>query len=371
MRILHVIARLNAGGTARYLCNLSQGLTSKRVEHLIATGFVQSGEEEDATVASLPIVRVPHMGRAVDLHADWTARHELADVIREFKPDVIHTHTFKAGLLGRMIASEIPHVHTFHGFSLTDPEFHGFRGTVMLGIERVLARWRTDALIAISEQVAKQNLQVGIGKKLQPFTVIYPGVTPLQLPARKKSRTALGLDQVGIVVAWLARFAPVKAPERVIELARVFPEVTFVMAGDGVLLERVRTLAPPNVLLPGWTDSGLVYGAADIALLTSHSEGLGIALLEAQLAGLPVVATDVGGISEVVEHGVTGLLCEPQDLESALRSLIEDPQLRSRMGEAGSLRSQARFSVEQMTRLHIELYERLLKRFSEGSALQT
>ena len=120
MRVLHVIARLNVGGTARYLETLSLGLTAAGIENAIATGFVQDGEIEDECVARLPILRVKHLGRAISPLNDLRARHELKKIVADFNPDIIHTHTFKAGFIGRSIRFSGRRIHTYHGHVLSD-----------------------------------------------------------------------------------------------------------------------------------------------------------------------------------------------------------------------------------------------------------
>ena len=139
MRVLQVIARMNVGGTARYLECLVDGLQQAGVETHLATGFVQADEVEDRCVEGLPFVRVPSMGRALDPRTDFKARAELAAIINELKPDLIHSHTFKAGLLTRTIAPRIPHVHTYHGHPFVDPEFSGPRPASLRPLSRF---WR-------------------------------------------------------------------------------------------------------------------------------------------------------------------------------------------------------------------------------------
>lgn len=362
MRVLHVIARLNAGGTARYLEVLSEGLSHAGVEHLLAIGNVQGNEPEDDGVLQLPVWRLPHMGRAVRPGADYVARRELDEVIEAFKPSIIHTHTFKAGVIGRSVSAAIPHVHTFHGFSVTDPEFRGIRGKAMVLVERYLAARRTQQLVAVSHDVVRQYLRVGVGESERDYAVIPPGVRPPTLIAKAAARQALSLPQNVPIVVWLARFAPAKGPERVLELASRFPDAVFLMAGDGPLLDEVRSKAPRNVYLPGWIDASTALSAGDIALLTSHSEGLGIAIVEAQLAGLPVVATAVGGVPEVVQHEMTGLLAEPERLGDALGALLRDETRRTKMGNAGRHRCERLFAPSTVAERHIELYRQISSR---------
>lgn len=360
MRILQVMARMNVGGTARYLDSLVTGLGELGHDVELATGYVQGEEAEDSSVGELPVVRIEHMGRALDPRVDLVARRELRQLIRAFRPDVIHSHTFKAGLIARTIAPGTPHVHTFHGSSLNDPEFRGAGARVMRGLERALAP-RARALVTVSGSIRDEMLSARIGRAEQ-FTVIHPGVVPLAPVARDEARAELGIDSDALVVAWLARFAPVKGPDRVLDLARALPDLTFVMAGGGPMLHEIAAQAPANVRVLGWSDPRIVYGAADIALLTSHSEGFGIGLVEAATLGLPVVTTDAGGVVEAVVDGVTGRVVPMSSLGATLRGLAGDPDMRNRMGSAGEAWAAAIHTPDVMVAKHVALYEGLLRR---------
>lgn len=359
-RVLQVIARMNVGGTARYLDVLTSGLNSRGVETLLATGNVQGHEAEDPALATLPHVRLEHLGRRIDLRQDLRARHELAEIIKQFKPDVIHTHTFKAGALGRLLASDTPHVHTFHGFSPADPEFQGAKGRVMVAIERGLVR-RSDALVAISQHTVNELVAARIAER-DRFTVISSGVRTLTLPPPEAARDEFGISRDSVVVGWLGRLIAVKAPERVIALASEFPDVTFLLAGDGPLRDQLCAQAPGNVVMPGWVNAADVLAASDVMVMTSVSEGMPVALIESQLAGKPVVATRVGGIPEAVLDGVTGYLVNPDQLGTAVGSLLRDPATRERMGSAARERAGHTFSPEAMVNAHVQLYERMRTR---------
>lgn len=358
MRVLQVIARMNVGGTARYLDTLVRGLEERGHHIQLATGFVQGDEVEDGCVDDLPIVRVEHMGRALDPRTDLLARRELSGIVKAFRPDIIHSHTFKAGLLARTIAGSIPHVHTYHGHPFVDPEFSGAKARVIAGIERVLAR-RADVLASVGERVSRDLIAKGVGSDAK-FVNLPPAIEPLVLQPRVAARQEFGIPQDAVVVGWLGRMIPVKAPERVLELARELPQVTFLMGGGGPLLERTRAAAPANVRVLGWASATTVYGAADLALLTSVSEGMPVALIEAQMAGLPVLCTDVGSAGEVVLHEETGLVSSPEGLADTLTRLVADPALRARMGESARTSAVERFSPAQMASAHLAVYERLV-----------
>ena len=134
MRVLHVIARLNVGGTSRYITQLIHELPTHGIETFIATGFVQGAEIEDPSAHSIDLIRIKSMGRSFNPIKDHLARRQLDKTIAQIKPDIIHTHTFKAGYLIRMRKQQIPVVHTFHGHLLDDPEFSGLKSKIIIAI---------------------------------------------------------------------------------------------------------------------------------------------------------------------------------------------------------------------------------------------
>ena len=184
MKVLHIIARMNVGGTARYLTMLSNGLEAHGIESAIATGFVQGAEAEDPSVTSVKLHRINHLGRAINPIADRRAMQEIANLINTEKPDIVHSHTFKAGLLVRAQSKKLlkqnpnlKFIHTFHGHLLDDPEFSGNKKSAIIFLERAMAK-RSHKLITVGQRVADELLQNEIGNVNQ-FENIPPGVTAL------------------------------------------------------------------------------------------------------------------------------------------------------------------------------------------------
>jgi glycosyltransferase involved in cell wall biosynthesis len=356
MRVLHVIARLNVGGTARYITQLANELPKHGVETFVATGFVQGDEVEDPSAQSIEVIRIPALGRSINPIKDHLARKQLEKIIKEVKPDIIHTHTFKAGYITRMKKQSIPVVHTFHGHLLDDPEFSGFKSKVIIAIERMLAK-KSANLVTVGEIVGQELLQHHIGVKEQ-YLSIAPGVVALNITPRAQAIKNLGLiDNGQPIIGWIARVTGVKNPMKALEVARTIPNAQFVIAGGGDLLEDVRAAAPANVSVLGWAKAEDLFGASDIILSTSENEGMPVALIEAQLAGKPVVATDVGSVSEVIANHETGLVTNknPQSIAAAVNTLILDTQKRSAMGVLASSRAHALFSVDRMINAHVGL----------------
>jgi glycosyltransferase involved in cell wall biosynthesis len=362
MRVLHVIARLNVGGTARYITQLATELPKHGIETFVATGFVQGAEIEDESTQSIDLIRVPAMGRSIRPIKDHLARKQLDKIIAEVKPDIIHTHTFKAGYVIRMKKQQVPVVHTFHGHLLDDPEFSGFKSKIIIELERKFAK-SSAKLVTVGRRVADELLEQKIGHRAQ-FVNIPPGVVAVDVTPKSQALKNLNLENSGApIVGWIARVTGVKNPMRALEVADALPETRFVMAGGGDLLEQVKAAAAANVRVIGWADAADLFGAADIILSTSENEGMPVALIEAQLAGKPVVATDVGSVSEVILNHQTGIVTNKNagSIASAIESLILDKTTRDEMGRLATARAQALFSVDRMINAHIELYKSIVK----------
>jgi len=332
IRVLHVIARMNVGGTATYITNLIRSLDSLGVEKLLATGSVPKGEAEDSVVQRLKIVRVADLSRQIHPLKDLKAYRNLNKIIEEFKPDLIHTHTFKAGFLLRIKRSSVPVIHSFHGHHLYDPEFGFMKRAVLNLLERKLAK-RSSAIVTIGKRVRDELLEVGIGESSM-FHPVAPGIEEPNVDGAADRRAGFRFSKDEIVVMWLGRFTQVKRPDLVLEVARALPEITFVMAGGGELFESCKVKAPDNVKLIGFQDKDEMWKMADIGLCTSDSEGMPLSLIEAQMAGVPVVSTDVGSVSEIVLDEVTGKLA--RDLPSLIEGIRWVKSSISKSGDLGA-----------------------------------
>jgi glycosyltransferase involved in cell wall biosynthesis len=362
MRVLHVIARLNVGGTARYITQLANELPRHGIETFVATGFVQGNEVEDPSAKSIDVIRIPALGRSINPIKDHLARKQLEKIIADIKPDIIHTHTFKAGYITRIKKQPIPVVHTFHGHLLDDPEFSGFKSKIIIAIERKLAK-KSAKLVTVGEIVGQELLQHNVGTTEQ-YTSIAPGVVALNVTPRAVALKNCGLTDNGqLFIGWIARVTGVKNPMKALEVARAIPNAHFVIAGGGDLLEEVKEAAPSNVSVIGWTQAEDLFGASDVILSTSENEGMPVALIEAQLAGKPVVATNVGSVSEVIADGETGLVTDKRtdSLIAALNTLIQDSDKRAAMSTLASSRAHSLFSVDRMINAHIGLYKSIVK----------
>ncbi|HET6963704.1 MAG TPA: glycosyltransferase [Acidimicrobiales bacterium] len=371
IRVIRIIARMNVGGPALQVTNLARGLDESRFEHRILTGFVGPDEADylDLRASDVATIRIEGLGRAPNGLGDIRALREIRRHLAEFRPHIVHTHTAKAGALGRLAAftSSTPvTVHTFHGH-LLNGYFSRPLGAAVTGAERMLAR-RTTRLVAVGARVRDDLLAAGIGHREQ-YRVVAPGIDLPPAPPAEEARADLGIARDVPTVAWVARMTHVKRPDRFAEVARLIGQrrhdVKFLVAGQGQLLEGLRTATKPlggRVKFLGWrSDVETIYAASDVVVLTSDNEGMPVSLIEASMAGRPCVTTDVGSAREVVDNGVTGIVTDTSvpALADAVCRLIEDPVLRRRMGEAAARRAADRFGASRLVQDTDEMYSEL------------
>jgi glycosyltransferase involved in cell wall biosynthesis len=376
-RVLRIIARLNVGGPALHATLLADGLDSSRYETCLLTGATDSSEGDYLEmIGRRPpnLVQIPSLGRHVAVSRDLPAYRDIARVIREFRPDIVHTHTAKAGLLGRLAAylNRVPIiVHTFHGHVLRG-YFSPPKQAAFVQAERALARVTT-RLIAVSEHVRDELLAMRIGRP-ERFEVIRLGFDLsrfLEDPPRGEIRRALGLSPATRTVGIVARLVPIKAHEVFLEMAAdvaaSHPDIAFLVIGDGECREaleadvRARGLGA-KVHFLGWrADVDRVYADLDVVVLTSRNEGSPVALIEAMAAARPVVATRVGGVGELVaDNGVLTDVDDARALAQGVRRVLDDPALAARFGQCGRRRVVPAFSRERLVGDIDALYQRLI-----------
>jgi glycosyltransferase involved in cell wall biosynthesis len=355
IKVLHVIARMNVGGTARYVGDLVEKIPNSA----LATGFVQGSEIEDGVVGRLNVHRIPHLGRRIAPIQDFRSWLELRRLVKRLEPEIVHTHTFKAGMIGRLVRGKHKRVHTFHGHLFDDHSFSSLEKGIITLVERFLAR-RTNVLISVGIRVGEELRSARVGQN-GIWLSIPPGVSALPKIKKSDAREILNLDQDTFLVGWMARMTRVKNPFLLLEVARRMPSVRFAMAGGGDLLSEIRSTAPENVSVIGWTDAPIFWSAVDCAISTSDNEGMPISLIEAQLAGLPVIATNVGSTSEIVADGVTGIITEPDLglLVIGLDKLVSNEIVFREMKKYAELNALREFSPERMISEHKLIYSKL------------
>jgi glycosyltransferase involved in cell wall biosynthesis len=377
VKILHVIARLNVGGAALSVLELAAGQRRAGHEVTVVAGAIPDGEaslEYLADELSVPYLHVAALRREVSPRDDLRAVRALRQVLRRERPDVLHTHTSKAGTTGRLASRLVTPrpraiVHTFHGHVLSG-YFEPSRERAYRVIERGLARL-TGRIIAVSEQVREDLVTFGI--PAEKIVVVHYGFDlDARLGAstdRDERRASAGASAGDFVIGWSGRLSDIKQP---LDLVRTLAKVDgsrLVIAGDGELRDDVELLAAElgvadRMTILGYvTDIGAWYRAFDMFLMTSRNEGAPVVAIEASAAGLPVVATDAGGTRTVVDHEETGFVAAVGDtdaLASYARRLRDDAELRRRLGAEGARRMRERFSTERMVRDTEAVYRRLL-----------
>jgi glycosyltransferase involved in cell wall biosynthesis len=370
---MRIIARMNVGGPAVQVSGLMRGLLATEFDHRLYTGFCAEDEADylDTVASDVRAVRIDGFGRRVSLGRDIKAFFALVTEIRAFKPHVIHTHTAKAGFLGR-IASIISfhpsiRVHTFHGH-LLNGYFGSFKRFLVVLAEKILAMF-SHQLLAVGDKVRQDLLAAGVGK-LDKFSLMSPGLQIGDLKNKADSRDFYGLSSQKLQCAFIGRVTRIKRPDRFLDVVTETKnrglEIEFFMAGDGNLLESSKTRIAANnlpVKVLGWqSDIEKVLSAADIVVLTSDNEGTPLSLIQAGMAGLPVVSTRVGSVPEVVIDGVTGIIIglDVQEIADALEKLSKSADLRARMGIAAQEFTLSNFGVDRLVHDHEQLYKKLI-----------
>jgi glycosyltransferase involved in cell wall biosynthesis len=373
IRVMRVIARMNVGGPAVQVSGLMRGLHATEFDHRLYTGFCARDEADylDTVATDVSALRIDGFGRRVSLVADLKALFSLVKEIRSFKPHVIHTHTAKAGFLGRIasILSFYPsiRVHTFHGH-LLNGYFGSLKSLLVVVVEKFLAKF-TDQLLAVGDKVRQDLLAAGVGAP-EKFSLMPPGLEINDLPNKRAAQDSFSLYPQSLQVAFIGRVTRIKRPDRFLDVVREIKKrglgIEFFTAGDGELLnvcrERITAEELPVKVLGWQSDIERVLAAADIVILTSDNEGTPLCLIQAGMAALPVVTTNVGSIPEVVMDGVTGILTrlDVMEIADALERLAGDFELRARMGSAAQEFTMANFGVDRLVHDHEELYKRLI-----------
>jgi len=377
---------MNVGGPAVHITQLSAGLDSQRFRQLLVAGVEAPGE-----ASMLPLARAKgvdpvilrELARELDPQGDLVALLKLYRVFRAWRPDIVETHTAKAGTLGRIAAllAGVPvRVHVFHGHVLSG-YFGPLKTRAFVEIERALSRITT-RIVTLGEAQRRDILGFGIGAPetvvsvplgldLAPFASIGRHTGTLRTELR-----AAGVSQSSLLFGIVGRLAPIKRHDVFLMAARLVldevPNARFVIVGDGegrdALEAQTRDLGiAPRVHFLGWRENATlpsIYADLDVVVNTSDNEGMPVSLIEAMAAGLPVVATDVGSTSSVVEHDRTGFLVTAGDapaVAASCRRLAQDSELRARMGSAARGAVNPAFDVSTLLETMTGFYTSLVR----------
>ena len=383
MRIAHVITRLILGGAQENTLLCCEDLLRDYGDDVLLVTGPPLGPEgsllERARRQRVPLEIIPELRRAVNPWRDLAAYRHLRQTLRRFRPEVVHTHSAKGGILGRATAWSVgvpAIVHTVHG-----APFHPYQPWVARALSRTCERWaarRSDALVSVADAMTELMVAAGVAGR-EKFTTVYSGmeVEPLLASAehRQGVRAELGYADGQVVVGKIARLFHLKGHSYLIQAAQrvvqAQPQVRFLLVGDGLLRPEIERQIAAAGLAEHFQFAGLVsperipamLSAMDVVVHTSLREGLARVLPQALIAGKPVVSYDVDGAREVVLPDVTGILLPPQSIEPLAEAIIRlaaDAELRARLGNEGRRRFAGQFRHEQMTARLRLLYERLL-----------
>ena len=382
MRIVHVITRLIVGGAQENTLLTAAGQAEEFGDEVIVVTGPGAGPEGSlldwALERGLELRLVPEMGRAIRPWADLSSYRRIAAAIREIDPDIVHTHSSKAGILGRAAASrqQVPVVHTIHGAA-----FHFGQSKLTQAVYRKAERWaarRCQRLISVCDAMTKQYLDAEIAAP-EMFTTIYSGmdVEPFLDPPRPREevRAELGFEDADVVIGKVARLFDLKGHRYLLEAAprivEACPQARFLLVGDGPLRDQFEARISRDGLADHFVLTGLVpperipelIHATELVVHTSVWEGLARVLPQSMIAGKPVVSFDIDGAHEVVIPEETGLLVEPESVDGlvdAVTRLVADQELRTRLGDEGCHRWTEAFRYQEMARLVREVYEEVL-----------
>ncbi len=373
-KVAHIITRLDFGGAQANTLYTAANLDRSRFDAVIITGnFGTLAHRADGYGK---IVFAEKLVREISPLKDLAAFFELRRILKREAPQVVHTHSSKAGILGRLAAysAGVPAVvHTFHGFGF-HPRQGFLKRTFFILLEKFCALF-SDALVFVSRSNMETARAAGIGDPAK-YRLIRSGVKLAGYPAktdRALKRAALGLDDSATVVLSIGNTKPQKNPGHFIEaaarLSGTRPGARFVFVGGGKELENLRAEArarglEKTCLFPGWReDCAELLAASDIFALTSLWEGLPRALVEALRTGLPAVCYATDGVTDILDDGVNGFPVPQGELGqlcSALARLLDDPQLRARLAAGAAATDLAEFDIDHMVRQQEELYCGLL-----------
>ena len=364
MKVLHIITRMNTGGPAVFLDHLTSAMNDLDTQSTITYGYCESNESDFTQTHKLgaQLLKINSLHRSLNPFDDLRAFFALRRTIKEINPDLVNTHTSKAGVLGRIaaksISRKIPVVHTYHGH-LIYGYFAKYKTFVFTLIERFLALF-TNAAVSITKETQSSLQKLKIGKKLK-WSVIHLGI-----PVSSNSFLPLNSGNK-LKLLWVGRFTNIKDPAYAIkvveELEKLAPgKYELNMVGGGELLELIKQSAQKlPVSFLGWLDKPFENsGHFDLLLLTSKNEGMGLVMLEAANYRKPTVAKNVGGIGEFITDRVNGLLITggPVEMANQINSLkIED---LNKMGESSYQVLIKDFTDKVMASNYFNLYKSLI-----------
>jgi glycosyltransferase involved in cell wall biosynthesis len=388
-KIIHIITRLDKGGSAENTLLTALGINKKKYEVILVKGPTyesRMSNKEHATISAdlkearlngIRIVNLPFLLRRINPVYDLLALFSLYVFLIKEKPTIVHSHTSKAGLLGRLAAKlagvpiivHTPHGHVFFGY------FGPFRTKIFILLEKLASRI-TGKIVTLSNREKEDYILFKIAEE-DKFSVICSGIglnrfKESLLSEKQNLKKELGMPENSLIVGTAGRLVPVKGPEFLLKAAKYiiseYPDTYFIFTGDGPLEQDLKRKAlemgiSENVIFLGWRDDvAKIISIYDIFVLPSLNEGMGRVLVEAMALGKSIVASNIGGIPDLVIHGKNGFLVppkNPKELAKYIQVLLEDKDKREKMGLAGKEMAY-NFTSERMVEKIANLYKKLL-----------
>ena len=377
LRVLHIITRLDKGGSAENTFLTVTGLDKTSYDVTLMSGPVEEPiQDRRKQIGKYGIkhVFIPELVRNISLVNDLKTIIKIYRILRKEKFDIVHTHTSKAGLLGRLAAKlaripiiiHTPHGHVFFGY------FGPFRSKMFIFLEKLASRI-TDKIIALTNREKEDYKSFGVIDE-DKSVVIYSGIElnkfkDFSLSEKQNFKKELGIPENSLIIGTVGRLVPVKGPEFLIEAAKhiisKYPDTFFMFTGDGYLRQDLEKKAfglglKDNIIFLGWRDDAVkIFSIYDVFVLPSLNEGMGRVLVEAMALGKPIVASNIGGIPDLVTHGKNGFLVPPKNPEQFakhIQILIEDKEKREKMGLEGK-EIAMNFRAENMVKKIDKLYK--------------
>ncbi len=387
IKVVHIITKLELGGAQANTLYTIRHLDRNRYEPYLITGQKGILNDEACSISDVKCFFVPYLIREINPFQDLLATFSLYKILKSVRPHIVHTHSSKAGILGRWTArlAGVPvMIHTFHGYGFNDYQFWLKRNILILA-EKITSRI-TSHFIAVSRENINKGLNLALFGK-EKVTLIRSGIDvdmfrKTVIDVRKKKKE-IGLPSSSKVVGMIACMKPQKAPLDFVEIARLvnkeLPDVYFIYVGDGELRPKVEDMVnryrlTDHFIIAGWRrDIPEVMRTFDVLVLTSKWEGLPRVLPEAMATGIPIVATHVDGNIEAVIDGVNGFLIPSGNIEAfkdKLIFLLKNIDKAKEMGAYGT-RMIEEFDINNMVLLQERLYERLMAHLSQQSAAKS
>jgi glycosyltransferase involved in cell wall biosynthesis len=372
IRILRIIARMNVGGPAIQITNLMSEMNKNEFEQILVTGYCGIHEKEyfDEYKPDFQVHRISELGVSVNVIKDLIAFLKIFKEIYIFKPHIVHTHTSKAGVIGRVACilypKKIKIIHTYHGHILYG-YFPPWKTRIVILLEKILAIW-THKIITVGETVKKDLISAGIGREAK-YLVINPGIQAIDKLEKSVCIKKFNIPENKFIVAFVGRLTKIKRIDRLVEVIKKSKieseQIYFIIAGGGIeekyLIDQVEKYKLPVKYL-GWVSNlAEIISVSNIFILTSDNEGTPISLIQGLMAGIPAISTNVGSVSDIIDDKKNGILTEANSdsIFEALKMLSSNKEMYDSFVFNALESGKKKFSRERFIQNYEELYIKL------------